>query len=74
MAMSWLNDDDIVSLEHVNIINEIRSFMVMQGRITVMYNSRISNTLADNLAKKGAGMNEDVMSPGSLFLLAVFGL
>ncbi|KAK3218850.1 hypothetical protein Dsin_012820 [Dipteronia sinensis] len=46
--------DDFGSLNHVNLIYDIRGFLNILKKVYVIFNPRHSNSFADNLAKKGS--------------------
>ncbi|KAK3219761.1 hypothetical protein Dsin_013731 [Dipteronia sinensis] len=54
VVVSWVNKtDDFGSLKHVKLIYDIRGFMKLLRRTSVVYNPRHTNSFADDLAKKG---------------------
>ncbi|KAK1568259.1 hypothetical protein Q3G72_022328 [Acer saccharum] len=56
VVVSWVNGDGVVEFEVAIIINEIQSFLDLMNRVSVVYVSRIRNSVADFLAKKGSGL------------------
>ncbi|KAK3224489.1 hypothetical protein Dsin_011514 [Dipteronia sinensis] len=58
-AVYWVNNEGIGSLKHVQIIYDIRCNVRVMGRSLVIYNSRASNSVVDQLAKNGSGGSED---------------
>ena len=61
MAVAWVNGIGTISSDCDFAFNEIRSILSLLGSTSVVFNSRASNTLADSLAKKGSGLNENVL-------------
>ncbi|KAK1565417.1 hypothetical protein Q3G72_026062 [Acer saccharum] len=61
VAVAWVNGIGTISSDCDFATNEIRSFLSLLGSTSVVFNSRASNTLADSLAKKGSGLNENVL-------------
>ncbi|KAK1586764.1 hypothetical protein Q3G72_005935 [Acer saccharum] len=58
--VAWVNDSEgIGSLEHVNLIFDIRGWMQLMGGMTLTFNSRATNSFADNLAKSGSSLRDD---------------
>ncbi|KAK0585155.1 hypothetical protein LWI29_024028 [Acer saccharum] len=60
-AVSWVNGSNFGSLKHVNVIYEIRNFLLSLGRTAVNHNPRSSNCFTDSLAKKGLNQEGDCM-------------
>ena len=59
MAVSWINSDSFGSMAHVKIIYYIREKLSNHGSLEVRYYSRISNSVADNLAKRASKGDEE---------------
>ena len=66
VAVTWINSDSVGSLEHVNLIFDIRDHMRKHGSLTIRFSSRTSNSYADSLAKKGSNREGDVVQWGSI--------
>ncbi|KAK3212280.1 hypothetical protein Dsin_016986 [Dipteronia sinensis] len=62
VAISWVNNDDFGSINHVNLIYDIRSWLKNLGNTMVVYNSRSANSFADILAKRGASNMGDFVN------------
>ncbi|KAK1567980.1 hypothetical protein Q3G72_018942 [Acer saccharum] len=62
VAVSWVNGSEFGSLNHVNLIYDIRSLLHFLGGTVVGYNSRSSNNFADCLAKKASNREEDFVT------------
>ena len=58
-AVSWINGEGIGSMNHVNLIYDIREWLSVMGNVTVIYNSRSLNSSADSLARQGSGSGEN---------------
>ncbi|KAK3221046.1 hypothetical protein Dsin_015016 [Dipteronia sinensis] len=54
VAVSWVNGEDVGSLEHAYIIFDIHNWLKRFPNLVVSYASRYSNFFADSLAKQGA--------------------
>ena len=54
-----MNDTGLGNLVHLDCIREIRQWLSSLGNVKVIYNSRISNTLADSLAKRAVDLKMD---------------
>ncbi|KAK3204429.1 hypothetical protein Dsin_018475 [Dipteronia sinensis] len=65
-VVSWIYDDGVGNLNHVNYIYDIRSFLSCFANTKVVFNPRTSNYLADNLTKKGSRM--EVGASGAVLL------
>ncbi|KAK3224470.1 hypothetical protein Dsin_011495 [Dipteronia sinensis] len=59
VAVSWVNNDGIGTLKHVQTIYDIRSHLRDMGQSLVIYNSRASNSVSNLLAKKWSDGYED---------------
>ncbi|KAK1578590.1 hypothetical protein Q3G72_031479 [Acer saccharum] len=59
--VSWVNGDEDFLPEVATIISEIRSFLALMSRVRVVFFSRIRNSVADFLAKKGSGLQEEAL-------------
>ncbi|KAK4849268.1 hypothetical protein QYF36_023034 [Acer negundo] len=68
-VVAWVNDSDIGNLRHLNFILEIRHWMSSLGNITVIFNSRVSNYLADCLAKRAFDAQTDSLPGVAFFFL-----
>ncbi|KAK2639559.1 hypothetical protein Ddye_027354 [Dipteronia dyeriana] len=66
VAVSWVNNDEIENVAHVNSIYEIRSCMRYGCSIEVVYESRVFNSFTDSLAKMGFSKTGDFMEWGDL--------
>ncbi|KAK1581558.1 hypothetical protein Q3G72_006970 [Acer saccharum] len=64
--VNWINSDYFRSLEHIQMVYDIRESMRTHGNISVTYCSQSSNSYADDLAKKGSNMVGDVMHWSSI--------
>ena len=60
-AVSWVNGSSFGSLKHVDVIYDIRNFLLSLGRTVVIHNPRSLNCFADSLAKKGSNQEGDCM-------------
>ncbi|KAK2646985.1 hypothetical protein Ddye_022180 [Dipteronia dyeriana] len=58
MAISWINGEGVGSINHVDLIYDIRSSLEHFGG-KVVYSPRVSNQFADRLAKLGSKMLGD---------------
>ncbi|KAK2654406.1 hypothetical protein Ddye_014262 [Dipteronia dyeriana] len=54
VAVTWINSDTIGSFAHINLVYDIRDMLKSHGSMTVRFCSRLSNSYADSLAKKGS--------------------
>ncbi|KAK3230293.1 hypothetical protein Dsin_002174 [Dipteronia sinensis] len=62
VVVSWVNNNDGVgSLKHVDIIYDFRCLRNMMRGLSIEYNSRATNSLAENLAKMGSNMEGDIV-------------
>ncbi|KAK3188251.1 hypothetical protein Dsin_027812 [Dipteronia sinensis] len=61
VAVSWINNEDFRSIEHVSMISYIREQLKTLGGLEVVHASRMFNSFADNLAKLGSGLNDDFL-------------
>ena len=60
VAVSWVNSvDNFGSLTHVNAVLDIRSYLQSQKGLSLVFNPRETNEMADGLAKSGAHGGED---------------
>ncbi|KAK3170526.1 hypothetical protein Dsin_000142 [Dipteronia sinensis] len=66
VAVSWVNEGDFGSLDHYNIINDIRINMRSFGDVEVVHESRVFNSFADSLAKMGSSQSGDFVEWGDL--------
>ncbi|KAK2639235.1 hypothetical protein Ddye_027030 [Dipteronia dyeriana] len=62
VAVSWVNGEGISNIQHVQSIYDIRCNLKSLGQAKVVYNSRMSKTFADHLAKKGSGNEGDMLT------------
>ncbi|KAK3200592.1 hypothetical protein Dsin_024007 [Dipteronia sinensis] len=53
-VVSWINSDDLGNINFTHLIFDIRNKLWRLGQTTVEYSSRLSNSMADSLAKKGS--------------------
>ena len=53
-TVSWINGSGVGSWDHLNLILDIRNLLGRLSKIRVEFCSRVSNSYADLLAKKGA--------------------
>ncbi|KAK4838484.1 hypothetical protein QYF36_014080 [Acer negundo] len=65
-AVSWINSDTFGSLAHGQLVYGIRDYVRKFRNLSVRYCSRASNSYADNLARKGANREGDVIQWGSI--------
>ena len=57
-----MNDENFGNLAFVNTIYDIRCKLRILGNTNVCLNSRVTNSVADSLAKRGSSMDgEDIM-------------
>ncbi|KAK3221407.1 hypothetical protein Dsin_008432 [Dipteronia sinensis] len=63
-AVSWVNEEGFGSLQHLNLIYDIRFMLASLGNAVVIFNPRFSNSLADALAKKGSWSTGDTVEWG----------
>ena len=67
IAVSWANcSDDFGNLNSINAVYDIRSFLSSLKGLSIVYNSRDSNVLADGLAKTGSHGGVDSIVWGDL--------
>ena len=50
-----------INMDCVQAISEIHNFLAVLSNMTVVFNPRACNTLADMLAKNGSGEKEDIL-------------
>ncbi|KAK3219540.1 hypothetical protein Dsin_013510 [Dipteronia sinensis] len=62
VAVSWVNNDEIGSLKHLQVIYDIRNLMRRLGSVSVSYSARAANFVADSLAKKGSDSGEVLLT------------
>ncbi|KAK4840660.1 hypothetical protein QYF36_015006 [Acer negundo] len=60
-VVPWINSSGVGDWRYVQLILEIKSFLGNLGQTMVEFNSRDTNSVADSLAKKGAGGGGDVL-------------
>ena len=65
MIISWVNEDDLGNLSHVNLIYDIHMLHVLSNTY-MEHISRASNSVADRLAKRGSAMDSDNIEWGDL--------
>ncbi|KAK3206725.1 hypothetical protein Dsin_020771 [Dipteronia sinensis] len=58
VAVSWINNDGFGSIVHAQTIYSIHSVLDNGGLVSIVYGSRHSNSLADQLGKKGSRKND----------------
>ena len=58
--MSWVNGEDFGSVEHVNLIYDVRTLLHFHGNMRVKFRSRASNDVADYLAQRGSKNSGDI--------------
>ena len=61
LMVSWVNGEEDCLPEVATIISEIRSFLALMSRVRVVFFSKIRNSVADFLAKKGSGLQEEAL-------------
>ncbi|KAI9186919.1 hypothetical protein LWI28_022276 [Acer negundo] len=62
-AVSWVNKiGEIGSFKHVQIIYDLRNFMKVLICTLVVFHNRSTNSIADNLAKRGSNQNGDKLN------------
>jgi hypothetical protein len=61
VSVSWVNGDGDAESVVASIFNEIRSFLALLFRVRVVFLPRIRNFVADSLAKRGSGAQEEVL-------------
>ncbi|KAK3223555.1 hypothetical protein Dsin_010580 [Dipteronia sinensis] len=54
VVVSWINSDNFGSIDHLNILYDIRCFIHFLGRVNVCFSPRSTNSFADKLAKLGS--------------------
>ena len=62
VAVSWINNEGFGSTEHAQTIYDIREVLANSGSISVAYGSRVFNSSADFLAKKGSRCSNDFVT------------
>ncbi|KAK2654440.1 hypothetical protein Ddye_014296 [Dipteronia dyeriana] len=62
VAVSWINSADIGNFNLLNLIYGIRNLLCTLGQTSVQFSSRVSNSYADLLAKRGADGDRDVIT------------
>ena len=66
VTVAWVNSEGFGSIEHVDIVYDIRTNLSLLKGSMVTFNSRASNTFVDNLAKQGSSNNGDRISWGDI--------
>ncbi|KAK2654479.1 hypothetical protein Ddye_014335 [Dipteronia dyeriana] len=61
VAVSWVNSGGFCSINHVNLIYNIRRNMSSQGNMVVCFNPSASNAFADMLAKKRSNRDLEIL-------------
>ena len=56
IAVAWINGNGFGSLEHYNLIYDIREWLSFLGSAFVVFNSRFSNTFAEHLTRQRSGL------------------
>ncbi|KAK4854934.1 hypothetical protein QYF36_002583 [Acer negundo] len=64
LVVSWINGEVFGKLSLVNTIYDIRQFIMSTDSVSIKYTPRSANSLADNLAKAGSGIQEDRLERG----------
>ncbi|KAK4858633.1 hypothetical protein QYF36_019664 [Acer negundo] len=62
VAISWVNDNGIGSMKHVQYIYDIRCHLAAMGQARVMYCSRASDSFVDMLAKQCSRGGREVLT------------
>ena len=65
VVVTWINSDNVGSLDYVNLVYDIRDLMGRHGNLSLVFCSRASNTFADDLAK-GSNLMGNVVHWGSI--------
>ncbi|KAK3206994.1 hypothetical protein Dsin_021040 [Dipteronia sinensis] len=60
-AISWINNDDLGNLIHVNIIYDIRAMIFSLRNSSVIHTLRTANSYADSLAKRGMDLDGEIV-------------
>ncbi|KAK2651884.1 hypothetical protein Ddye_011740 [Dipteronia dyeriana] len=64
-VVSWINGDDFGNFILVGLIHDIRQFKISLANVDFKFTPRVSNSLADSLAKRGSGGFGDRLEWGS---------
>ena len=59
VVVGWINSGGVGSMNHVDIIYDIRESLQKQGSVAVVFAGRATNYFADSLAKRGAHREGD---------------
>ena len=57
--MEWINGDNVGSIDHINLVYDIRDVLRIHGCMKICFSSRASNSTADALAKRGSSGDRD---------------
>ena len=63
-VVSWINGEGFGKLSLVNLIYDIRQFLLSTDLVSIKFTPRSANSLADNLAKAGSVIQEDRLEWG----------
>ncbi|KAK3210667.1 hypothetical protein Dsin_015373 [Dipteronia sinensis] len=61
VVVSWFNNEGVGNHDNIGSILDIRNILSLLGNVTVIYNSRATNSFADCLAKKASESQMDIM-------------
>ncbi|KAK3228053.1 hypothetical protein Dsin_007915 [Dipteronia sinensis] len=61
-SVSWINGGGLGSIDHLQSVFNIRNNLNILSRAYVVFKSRVFNSVADSLAKKGAEGRQEVLS------------
>ncbi|KAK2647555.1 hypothetical protein Ddye_015044 [Dipteronia dyeriana] len=59
IAVSWIHDENFGSFKHVDLLYDIRNFLLVMEGLKVRFLPRDTNSLADGLAKSGSSLVGD---------------
>lgn len=65
MAVSWINKEGFIYLNHINTIYDIQNVLDLLVGTVMIYNSRAINAFMDNLAKMRSNMCGDLVEWGN---------
>ncbi|KAK3197921.1 hypothetical protein Dsin_021336 [Dipteronia sinensis] len=61
VTVSWIHDEKIGSVNHVQMIYDIRNMLSFLQNTAIVHNSRAQNAFADSLEKKASKKKGDVL-------------
>ncbi|KAK1586992.1 hypothetical protein Q3G72_008350 [Acer saccharum] len=61
VVVSWINSDHFGSLKHVELVYDIRHFLILLKGLEIKFLPRGPNSFADGLAKMGSNLSGDIL-------------